>query len=106
MTRTGENTSNEALVEAYQNSLTEDERERLFPSGVENSISTELKDFADAVRGQGTPEVDGLEGYRSQAICMAIFESEWFNRSVTLAEIERGDLEGYQAEIDQALGID
>ena len=37
---------------------------------------------------------------------MAIFESEWFNRPVSLAEIERGDLEGYQAEIDQALGID
>ena len=105
-TRTGENTPNEALVEAYQNSLTEDEREQLFPCGVENPISTELKDFADAVRGQGTPEVDGLDGYRSQAICMAIFESAWFNRPVTLAEIERGDLEGYQAEIDQALGID
>ena len=105
-TRTGENTSNEALVEAHQNSLTEDERERLFPRGVENPISTELKNFADAVRGKGAPEVDGLDGYRSQAICMAIFESEWFNRPVSLAEIERGDLEGYQAEIDQALGID
>jgi len=105
-TRTGENTSDEALIEAYQNSLTEDERVRLFPGGVENPIATELKDFADAVRGQGTPEVDGLDGYRSQAICMAIFESEWFKRPVSLAEIERGDLEGYQAEIDQALGID
>ena len=73
----------------------------------ENPISTELKDFADAVRGQGTPEVDGpRQAYRSQAICMAIFESERFNRPVSLAEIERGDLEGYQAEIDQALGID
>ena len=105
-TRTGTNKSTEALVEAYHNSLAEDERERLFPKGVENPISTELKDFADAVRGQGVPEVDGLDGYRSQAICMAIFESEWFDRPVTLAEIERGDLEGYQAEIDQALGID
>ena len=84
-TRPGTNTSTEALVEAYHNSLAEDERERLFPGGVENPISTELKDFADAVRGQGTPEVDGLDGYRSQAICMALFESEWFNRPVTLA---------------------
>ena len=58
------------------------------------------------MRGQGTPEVDGLDGYRSQAICMAIFESDWFDRPVSLAEIGRGDLEGYQAEIDQALGID
>ena len=104
-TRTGKNTSTEALVAAHQRSLSADERERLFPRGVESPIATELKDFADAVRGQGTPEVDGLDGYRSQAICMAIFESAWFNRPVSLAEIERGDLEGYQAEIDQALGI-
>ena len=104
-TRTGENTSTEDLVAAHQRSLSADERERLFPGGVESPIATELKDFADAVRGQGTPEVDGLDGYRSQAICMAIFESAWFNRPVNLAEIERGDLEGYQAEIDQALGI-
>ena len=104
-TRTGENTSTEALVAAHQRSLSAAERERLFPGGVESPIATELKDFADAVRGQGTPEVDGLDGYRSQAICMAIFESEWFNRPVSLAEIERGDLEGYQAEIDHALGI-
>lgn len=104
-TRTGENTSTEDLVAAHQRSLSADERERLFPGGVESPIATELKDFADAVRGQGTPEVDGLDGYRSQAICMAIFESAWFNRPVSLAEIERGDLEGYQAEIDQALGI-
>ena len=93
------------MVAAHQRSLSAGERERLFPKGVESPIATELKDFADAVRGQGTPEVDGLDGYRSQAICMAIFESAWFNRPVSLAEIERGDLEGYQAEIDQALGI-
>ncbi len=36
---------------------------------------------------------------------MAVLESEWFKRPVTLAEIERGGLEGYQAEIDEALGI-
>ena len=76
-----------------------------FDGGVEDSIATELKEFADAARGRGVPEVDGLEGYRSQAICMAVLESEWFKRPVTLAEIEAGDLEGYQAGIDEALGI-
>lgn len=104
-TRAGKNTGTETLIKEYKRSLQKDERERLFPGGVENPISTELKDFADAVRGDGTPEVDGLDGYRSQAICMAVFESSWHNRPVSLAEIERGDLEGYQAEIDQALGI-
>ena len=97
--------STESLVAEYRQSLSPEEGERLFPGGVENPIATELKEFADAARGRGVPEVDGLDGYRSQAICMAVLESEWFKRPVTLAEIERGDLEGYQAEIDQALGI-
>ena len=104
-TRAGKNTKTETLVKEYLRSLKKDEREKLFPGGLENSISVELKDFADAVRGGGTPEVDGLDGYRSQAICMAVLESSWHNRPVSLAEIERGDLEGYQAEIDRALGI-
>jgi predicted dehydrogenase len=104
-TRAGKNTNTETLVKEYVRSLKKDEREKLFPGGLENSISVELKDFADAVRGDGTPEVDGLDGYRSQAICMAIFESSWFNRSVSIAEIERGDLTGYQEQIDRALGI-
>lgn len=104
-TRDGQNTPNEDLVAEYRGSLSEEEEERLFPGGVENSVATELKEFADAARGRGVPEVDGLEGYRSQAICMAVLESEWFKRPVSLAEIEAGELEGYQAEIDEALGI-
>ena len=103
--RAGKNTKTETLVGEYMRSLKKDEREQLFPGGVENPIATELREFAAVVRGDGTPEVDGLSGYRSQAICMAVLESSWFNRPVSLSEIERGDLEGYQAEIDQALGI-
>ena len=104
-TRDGRNVPTEVLVAEYRGSLSEEEEERLFPGGVEDSIATELKDFADAARGRGVPEVDGLDGYRSQAICMAVLESEWFKRPVSLAEIEAGELEGYQAEIDEALDI-
>lgn len=105
-TRDKQNTPNDALVKEYMDALAKEERERLFPGGVEDSVAVELADFAAAVRGQCTPEVDGLDGYRSQAICMAVFESSWHNRPVDIAAIERGDIEGYQAEIDQALGID
>ena len=104
-TRDGRNVPTGELVAEYRRSLSEEERERLFPGGVEDPIATELKEFADAARGRGVPEVDGLDGYRSQAICMAVLESEWFKRPVSLAEIEAGELEGYQAEIDEALGI-
>lgn len=104
-TRAGANTDNDALLAEFRASLDEEQKQRLFPGGVENSVSVELAEFAAAVRGEGTPEVDGLDGYRSQALCMAVFESSHFNRPVSLDEIERGDLEGYQAQIDQSLGI-
>ena len=86
-------------------SLAEEEKEKLFPGGVTNAIAVELKDFADAVRLGTVPEVDGMEGYKALAICLALFESAWFNRPVSLEEIERCETEGYQKEINQALGI-
>ena len=65
----------------------------------------QAQEFADAVRGLCTPEVDGLDGYRSQAICMAVFESSRLGRAVGMGEVERGEVEVYQGEIDRALGI-
>ena len=56
-------------------------------------------------RSGGKPEVDAVEGMRSEAICMAVYESGWFDRPVTIAEIENCELEGYQKEINDKLGI-
>lgn len=36
---------------------------------------------------------------------MALFESAWLNRPVSLQEVERCQVDGYQAQIDRALGI-
>ena len=103
--RGGEPIPNNELEREFMDSLSDDEREYYFPGGVEDTVAIELKYFADAIRDGGTPEVDGLEGLRSQAICMAVYESGWFGRPVTLAEIENCELEGYQKEINEHLGI-
>ena len=103
--RDGTIVDSDALVEDFMGSLAEEEKEKLFPGGVTNAIAVELKDFADAVRLGTVPEVDGMEGYKALAICLALFESAWFNRPVSLEEIERCETEGYQKEINQALGI-
>lgn len=103
--RDGTNVDSDTLVKEFTAGLDEGEKEKLFPGGVTNSISVELKEFAQAVRLGMVPEVDGMEGFKAQAICMAIFESAWFNRPVSLSEIERCETEGYQAEINGALGI-
>ena len=103
--RTGEPLSNEELVNAFMDSISDEEREYYFPNGIESTVAIELKYFADAINTDGKPEVDGMEGMKSEAICMAVYESGYWGRPVTLAEIESCELEGYQKEINDELGI-
>lgn len=103
--RGGEPISNDDLMQEFTNSLSDSEREYYFPGGVEDTVAIELKYFADAIRSGGQPEVDAVEGMRSEAICMAVYESGWFGRPVTIEEIENCELEGYQKEINDKLEI-
>ena len=76
--RRGEPISNDDLMQEFTDSLSDSEREYYFPGGVEDTVAIELKYFADAIRSGGKPEVDAVEGMRSEAICMAVYESGWF----------------------------
>ena len=101
----GANLSRDDLTAEYRASLSAEESKRWFPGGTENTIAIELVDFVRAVRTGSVPEVDGLEGLRAQAICMAIFESAQAGQLMPLEAIEAGHSEGYQDEIDAVLGI-
>ncbi|MFP4029357.1 MAG: Gfo/Idh/MocA family protein [Candidatus Brocadiia bacterium] len=96
----------EELIEAHQNSLTEEEREELFPHGVEDTIGIELHQFFEAVQGRGKVETDALEGYHAEAIALALFESDRTGRRVSIEEVEDLAIEDYQGEINEELGID
>lgn len=109
---TGGNVSNregtidsKELQTMFMESISADEKEKLFPSGITDTMAIELKDFADAIFTGGKPEVDGVEGLKDQAICMAVFESSALNRPVTISEIENCDIEVYQKEINDGLGL-
>ena len=104
--RGGEPISNDDLRKEFSDSLTDEEREYFFPAGIGNTVAIELKYFADAIKTGGKPEVDAVEGMKSEAICMAAYESGYFGRPVTIAEIESCELEGYQKEINDKLGIE
>ena len=104
-TRGGANLSRDDLTAEYRASLSAEESKHWFPGGTENTIAIELVDFARAVHTGSVPEVDGLEGLRAQAICMAIFESARVGQPMPLEAIEAGHSEGYQDEIDAVLGI-
>lgn len=95
-----------SVLEDFQNSLTEEQRERLFPRGITDSIATELWEFGMSLRDSSFyPETDGVEGLKAMAICMGAFESAWLNAPVDLRKIEKCQISGYQADIDRELGI-
>ncbi len=48
---------------------------------------------------------DGMEGYKAEAIGLAIFESDRLGRKVFIEAVENLEIEQYQAEINRALGI-
>ena len=104
--RDGSQTDIDSLVAEFMGAIDAEERERLFPGGVQDPIATELHDFARSVRLGSVPEVDGIEGYKALAICLAVFESAHLNRPVSLAEVEGLEVEGYQQDINRGLGIE
>lgn len=97
--------SSEELQKKFRESISDEEKEKLFPSGITDTMAIELKDFADALLTGSTPEVDGIEGLKDQAICMAIFESAALNQPVSISDIENCKIEEYQKEINDGLGL-
>jgi len=95
----------EELQKLFMESISEHEKEKLFPSGIADTVAIELKDFADAILNGNKPEVDGVEGFKDQAICMAVFESSCLNQPVIVSDIENCKIENYQKEINDDLGV-
>lgn len=68
-------------------------------------IAVEYADFADGISGSKPVEVDIEQGTRSVAICYGMLESGLAGRPVTVDEIIAENIDGYQDEINQTLGL-
>ncbi len=86
----------EELEREYWNNLSGDEKERLFPAGIKDTIAIELKEFFDAILGKGEIETAGIVGLKDEAISMAVYESSWINAPVKIEDIEECRIENYQ----------
>jgi uncharacterized protein (DUF2267 family) len=82
-----------------------EEQERLFPHGVTDTVAQELCEFIRACLYGTSVETDGLEGYKAEAICFALYESQALNRPVTTEAVENLEVEVYQREINEGLGL-
>ena len=69
-------------------------------------IAVEYADFGLAIGGVGGhPEVDGAQGARSVAIAYAWRESQVAGRAVTVDEVLNDQVNDYQADINDSLGL-
>ena len=94
------------LQEMYLATLSEEEKDALFPYGITGGVTLELWDFIDAL-SEGRPvEIDVEEGLRSKAVSEAIYESGHSGQVVQVADVLEGKVDAYQRDVDQAWGLD
>lgn len=103
-TRTEKLTTDE-LVDDYMAQLSESDREKLFPRGITDTVATELNEFVEAILNGMPVEITGLEGYKDEAISLALYESEALGEPVSIKDIENLKIENYQDRFNTALGI-
>ena len=100
-----EEMSMQELEREYMASLSDEDKDRWFPGGVTDTVATELEEFFRAIRGGSGVEITGLEGYKDQAICEAVYESHALEQPVRIADVESLKVEKYQRDLNEGLGI-
>lgn len=68
-------------------------------------LAIEFEDFARAVLDDRSPEVDGEQGLKALALAYAFCESAYRRSPVSVRDVEAGQVDGYQEEIDVSLGL-
>ena len=76
-----------------------------FPETDRKIIAVEYADFAEAILGQHQVEVNAEQGTRSVAASYSMMESQKIGRLVTLEEVIAEQVDSYQEEINDSLGI-
>jgi predicted dehydrogenase len=72
-----------------------------FPVIDEKLLALEYHEFAECIQTGKRPEVTGEVGRRAAAMVNAVFESGCLGRPVTIAEVERVEVDAYQRDIDE-----
>ena len=76
-----------------------------FPVTDRKLIAAEYGELGRAIESGGSIEVDATQGTRSVALTYAMLESQAAGRSVTMDEVLSEEVDGYQLEIDEELGL-
>lgn len=103
--RNGDKISREQIEAQYMASLSDEQKEKLFPYGLTDGFAVEIMDFIRAVRTGTRPEMDGWDGLRSKTLCMTCYESAVAGKPVKYDDVLSGATHAYQDPIDEFWGI-
>ncbi|MFA4043302.1 MAG: hypothetical protein HZRFUVUK_000067 [Candidatus Fervidibacterota bacterium] len=84
----------------FLESLSTEQRKRLFPHNITDPFAIECYDFLDAIRSGRTPEVTAEDGMVDEAVAMAIYESATIGSQVKVKDVLDGKVETYQSDIN------
>ncbi len=101
----GKEISSRDLELEYVLSLSGEERERLFPHGIQRSMAIECHEFVDCIRCQRQPEVDAAAGLAGLAVSAALYESAEAGVAVRIQDVLDGAVDAYQRPIDAHWGL-
>jgi predicted dehydrogenase len=95
--------STDELVAEHKKAIGAEACEKLYPRGITDTIATELHEFIETIQGRDEIEITGLEGYKDEVICMALYESQELGRPVTFDEVANLEAEAYQSDLNKNL---
>ena len=93
------------LQDMFLDSLSQSEKDRLFPYGLTDGMAIELWDFIDALSIGRDVEIDAEEGLKSKAVSEAIYESGKSGQVVKVSDVISGEVCAYQEDVDRMWGL-
>lgn len=101
----GTHLSMENLIAEYMASLSDEQKDKLFPHNFTDGVVLECYDYVDAIQNNRPPELDAEVGLRAKSICEAIYESNACGQAVNYEDVVSGAIEVYQKPINERWGL-
>ncbi|MCP4816764.1 MAG: gfo/Idh/MocA family oxidoreductase, partial [Planctomycetaceae bacterium] len=94
-----------ALADLYAEGASAEQQVRDFPLGLQDSFALTQHDWLQSIRTQSQPQTSGREGLQDLACAFSILESDAAGRRVEVNEVLTGDLDTYQAPLNEHFQI-
>lgn len=96
--------SSDRLEHLFDAKAPEALKRKFFPFGIRDGFAIEKFNFLTAIEQNRVPEMDGYQGLRDLAAAYSVLESAAAGRPVKVQDVEEGQVEEYQKEINAHYG--